>query len=294
MAAVEPLEHAGGASPTAELALSAYETFAPVYDQFTADYEYDLWLAAIEDWARRRGLRGNQLLDVACGTGKSFLPMLARGFVVTACDLSPAMVAEARRKTRDVDVVTADMRALPWAAQFDLITCLDDAVNYLLAVDDLRAALESMAGALVPGGILVFDTNSLATYRSTFSEEFGVAHDGTAFLWRGEAPHDFRAGGICSATIDVLGPGTRQTSRHVQRHWPLEVLRRACDDAGFESVEFRGQARGGRLVGEPKELVHPKVVCLAKRAGDLTSGASAGSVDQAGPTRKEDPMVVKT
>ena len=38
--------------------------------------------------ASRPGLRGARLLDVACGTGNTMLPMLARGYEVTGVDIS--------------------------------------------------------------------------------------------------------------------------------------------------------------------------------------------------------------
>ena len=81
-------------------ALAAYEALAPFYDEFTAGYDYDRWLDGLEALALEHGLRGRSLLDVACGTGKSFMPMLARGYEVTACDLSPAMVELAREGAR--------------------------------------------------------------------------------------------------------------------------------------------------------------------------------------------------
>src|SRR4051812_5469915 len=113
-------------------ALSAYDALAPHYDAFTAGYDYERWLDALEELAREHGLRGRRLLDVACGTGKSFLPMLERCYDVVACDLSPGMVARAREKASgDVELFVADMRELPRVGSFDLITCLDDAVNYL-------------------------------------------------------------------------------------------------------------------------------------------------------------------
>src|SRR5687767_679449 len=103
-------------------ALAAYEPLAPFYDRFTAASEYEPVLDAIETWARAQGLAGRRVLDVACGTGKSFEPLLSRGYEVTGCDLSPAMVAEARRKAAGArEVVVADMRALPWRSEFDLV-----------------------------------------------------------------------------------------------------------------------------------------------------------------------------
>lgn len=252
-------------SDAGELALDAYEALASSYDTFTADYEYDGWLTAIESWAVAAGLRGRRLLDVACGTGKSFLPMVARGYSVSACDISPTMVAEAQRKAPHVDVVVADMRALAFRSSFDLVTCLDDAFNYLLSEDDLAGALRGIAKALVPGGVLVFDTNSLRTYRSTFSEDFAVRSNGETFIWRGQADPWFESGGIATATLEVVGSHL-PLSRHIQRHWPVDALRAACEAAGFVGVRFRGQMTGGRLMGDPDELTHTKVVCLAKRA----------------------------
>src|SRR3954466_9469538 len=113
----------------------AYDALAPFYDRFTADYEHEPVLEQIEALAVERGLDGRRVLDVACGTGKSFLPLMLRGYDVTACDVSPEMVQRARQKLAPRDrgrVVVADMRALPWEGEFDLVTCLDDAVNYLL------------------------------------------------------------------------------------------------------------------------------------------------------------------
>src|SRR3954453_9117831 len=122
-------------------AVAAYELLAPFYDLYTHDYAHEDLLGEIEAIALEHGLGGRRLLDVGCGTGKSFLPMLARGYEVTACDISPAMVERALRKVAGrARVVVADMRALPRLGQFDLITCLDDAVNYLLDEGELATA----------------------------------------------------------------------------------------------------------------------------------------------------------
>jgi SAM-dependent methyltransferase len=130
---------------------------------------------------------------VACGTGKSFMPLVRRGYEVTACDISPGMVELARAKLPPdaADrVVVADMRALPWRGAFDLVTCLDDAVNYLLTDGDLQAALRGMSAALRPGGVAVFDVNSLRTYRETFAEDLAFRSEDAVFVWRGRGRPD--------------------------------------------------------------------------------------------------------
>ncbi|HKP89633.1 MAG TPA: class I SAM-dependent methyltransferase [Thermoleophilaceae bacterium] len=251
---------------SARAATRAYETLAPFYDRFMAGCRYGPWLDGIEEWALAAGLRGNRLLDAACGTGKSFEPMLGKGYRVTAFDISPAMVEEARRRAaKRATVIVGDMRDLPWDSRFDLVTCIDDAINYLLTEDDLLAALRSMRRSLRPGGILVFDTNSLNTFRTTFAEEFETRCGDTHFRWRGEAHADFPAGSTAAATIEITA-GTHQTSSwHLQRHWTVAKLRETCRMAGLTRITFRGQMPGCRLMGDPDEDSHTKILCLAAR-----------------------------
>lgn len=116
-------------------AACAYDVLAPYYDDFTAGYAYERWMGAIEDRAAALGLGGRRALDLACGTGKSTAQLIARGYSVLACDISPGMIAQAQsRYPEHADrFLVADMRDLPELGEFDLILCLDDAVNYLLS-----------------------------------------------------------------------------------------------------------------------------------------------------------------
>src|SRR2546421_73937 len=101
-------------SATGELThtAAAYDVLAPYYDHFTAGYAYEPWIEAIECRAVALGLRGRRALDLACGTGNSTGPLLARGYSVRACDISPRMIAQARRKYPEhADAfLVADMR----------------------------------------------------------------------------------------------------------------------------------------------------------------------------------------
>ncbi|HEX8647727.1 MAG TPA: class I SAM-dependent methyltransferase [Thermoleophilaceae bacterium] len=249
-------------------ALGTYESFAPFYDSFTSDYPYDEWLGDLEAWARECGLAGKRLLDVACGTGNSFMPMLERGYEVTACDLSPSMAARAKSKAGDrARVTVADMRSLPWRSAFDLVTCVDDSMNYLLSTMDLVAALRSMRDALAPRGLVVFDTNSLAVYRNGFTSEMSLEADGTRFLFRGEAEPKMAPGRQAAATIELVVPGADPLPicRHVQRHHPVATVLAACADAGLRVHGVRGAAPEGGLDPAPDELRHQKIVFMASR-----------------------------
>ena len=248
-------------------ALLAYERLAPVYDHFTAGYDHDGWVERLERIARRHGLRGRRALDVACGTGKSFAPLLQRGYDVCACDISPAMVALARARD-DVDperVLVADMRDLPPLGTFDLVTCLDDAVNYLLTDADLEAAFASVARLLAPSGVYVFDANSVATYRAGFATRATFEQPLAAAIWRGETTAPIGPGAVCAASIEIAGAPER--SRHVQRHHPEPTVRRALASAGLACRAVLGQSTGAVLHEVADEETHTKLVYIAGRAG---------------------------
>jgi SAM-dependent methyltransferase len=252
-------------------ALAAYERMAPFYDLFTESYDYERWLSKLEALALDHGLSGKRLLDVACGTGKSFAPMLTRGYEVVGCDLSPSMVERARERFGSrAEVFVADMRELPEIDSFDLVTCLDDALNYVLTDDELEAAFEGMAANLRPGGLLLFDLNTVTTYRGVFAHDYASESDGVFMCWHGEASEDAQPGEVHSAVLEVFESGDgecwrRYSCRHVQRHHPREVVEYALAQAGLELVLVHGQVTGAQIDGEPDESFHRKVIHLARK-----------------------------
>jgi SAM-dependent methyltransferase len=251
-------------------AAAAYEVLAPFYDDFTAGFAYENWVAAIERRALAMGLRGKRALDLGCGTGNGTGPLLARGYSVSACDISPSMIAEARRKYPDKadSFLVADMRRLPDLGEFDLVMCLDDAINYLLSSRDLEDTFRCVAGALSPSGVFAFDVNSLHTYRTAFAQAIVKEGDGVFLAWRGESDPAFGRGEIGAATVEIFsersdGLWERSRMRHVQRHHCTEAVRRALAAAGLECV-LAGQHPGARLEDTFDDERHIKVVYFAR------------------------------
>ncbi len=260
-------------------ARDAYEALAPAYDALTADYPYELWLGRLVELAREHGLSGTRALDLACGTGNSFLPLLERGFAVTAADVSPAMCAAARAKGTGVEVHEADMRELPPLGEFDLVTCIDDAFNYLLTQEDVGAAFRGIAAQLAPGGLLVFDVNTLRTHRETFSETWSADMGDHVLVWRGSGDAALPSGGRTQATLDTFSATgalwSRTSAEHHQRNHPLAELLDALADAGLEAVAVRGQHPGAVLEPHVDELSHTKIVVLARARKEETTWSAA-------------------
>ncbi len=256
--------------PGSQWAEQAYEAIAPVYDDFTAHHDYELWLGNLLPKARRHGLRGHRLLDVGCGTGKSFLPMLERGWEVTACDISPSMLELARAKAGDAARLSvADMRELPVFGEFDLVWALDDAVNYLLSGKELWEALRGMRANLAPGGLLMFDVNTLQSYRTFFAEVQQVERGGRRLVWRGQGTADAVPGSISEARFEVEsedGGVDIETHIHRQRHFPEAEVRELLEAAGLECLDVYGHGFDAVPKQPVEELIHSKAVYFARRA----------------------------
>jgi SAM-dependent methyltransferase len=256
-----------------DAAEAAYDALAPAYDILTADYDYDAWLGAIERVAIVHGLTGRRVLDVACGTGKSFLPLLERGYDVTACDISEAMLRVARTKVGSrASLVQLDMRALPALGCFDLVTCLDDALNYLPDEPALAQALAGMRANLAPGGVLVFDVNALRTYRSSFAGDWVVGGEDCVVAWRGQTAADLAPGGsaelVIEAFVRVAGGDewTRHRAVHRQFHHPADRLERALVVAGLTLRARLGQLPGAVLDDRFSEFEHAKCLYVSRHA----------------------------
>jgi SAM-dependent methyltransferase len=264
------MDIAAETQPEGQWAEQAYEAIAPVYDDFTAHHDYELWLGNLLPKLSGHGLRGRRLLDVGCGTGKSFLPMLERGWEVTACDISPSMLKLARAKAGDAAKLSvADMRKLPLFGEFDLVWALDDAVNYLLSGEELGEALNGMRANLAPGGLLMFDVNTLQAYRTFFAEEQLVARDGRQLIWRGQGSADTPPGSISEARFEVE-PGDEgaevETHVHRQRHFPEWEVLELLKGAGLDCLDVYGHGFDAVPKQPVEELVHSKAVYIARRS----------------------------
>jgi SAM-dependent methyltransferase len=250
-------------------ALAAYETFAAVYNDFNSSNDYEMWLGgAILPELRKHGLsEPGTALDVGCGTGRAFRPLLRRGWEIRGCDLSPAMLEIAAREGGgEVPLQVADMRELPQLGEFDLVMSLNDCLNYLLGDDDLVAALGRMRENLADGGLLVFDVNARSTYAGGYEGVREVSHAGSLWRWVGcgeIAPSVFEA----RIEGDRLDAPIRQLGRFRSQREVLEAMRMA----GIRPLAALGMSEsGGEIVlsAPADEDRDYKLVFIGARADD--------------------------
>jgi len=224
----------------ADPALVAYEAFASVYNEFNASNDYEMWLGrALLPELRKHGLKeGGKALDVGCGTGRAFRPLLRRGWQVSGLDLSPAMLERAAAEGGDdVPLQAADMRELPHLGDFDLVLSLNDSVNYLLGEGDLVPALAGMRANLAEDGLLIFDVNSSSAYGTGYSEVREVEHQGSRWVWSGKgevAPSVFES--------EITGDRLAEPIQHLERFRSEREVLDAMREAGIKPLAALGMS----------------------------------------------------
>ncbi len=147
---------AGGADARDERVTSSYDAVATAYADHLVD---ELEAQPFETWLLDRvaaGAAGQPVVELGSGPGHVTAYLAGRGADATGIDLSPAMVAEARRRFPGVTFEVGDLRRLTrpttssgWAAVLGWYSLIH------FAASELPAAVAAMARPLAPGGWLV-------------------------------------------------------------------------------------------------------------------------------------------
>lgn len=105
-----------------------------------------------------------EILELACGTGRITFPIIKSGKKVYALDYSQAMLDILEEKAKRIkiesnklEVFCQDMRNINIDKKFDIILITSNSVNHLETAEDFEKMLESTYKLLKDGGKLVFD-----------------------------------------------------------------------------------------------------------------------------------------
>lgn len=100
-------------------------------------------------------------LELACGTGRIYLDVLAESVDADGFDRSAEMLSVLRDRAGErglaPSVWQADMTDFAVDREYGLAYCPFNAMQHLLTIDEQLAALRNVYDALAPGGRFVFD-----------------------------------------------------------------------------------------------------------------------------------------
>ena len=230
--------------------MSAYGALAGVYDRLTGDVCYERRADFIEKLFRKSRITVHTVLDLACGTGTMTGIFTERGYELIAVDSSADMLAEAREKAYDLKgeppvFLNQSMPQLDLYGTVDAAICCLDSINYLTNPKDVQKTLKRLHLFIEPGGILVFDINSIAKLQSLDGQVFLDETEDVYCVWRTEFE---KRSSICTYWMDIFtrtedGSWERDFEEHRQRAYEVEQLRLWLQEAGFTDIRTYGDCR---------------------------------------------------
>ena len=227
--------------------MSSYQQLAGAYDELTWDVGYEKRADFLEKLFRRSRIPVHTVLDLACGTGSMTWLLAGRGYELIAVDGSQEMLAAAREKNAPAEVpplfLHQSMPRLDLYGTVDAAVCCLDSLNYLTDPRDVQRTFRRLHLFVAPGGMLVFDVNTVAKLSALDGQVFLDETEDTLCLWRTEYNR-----GLCSYYMDLFfrredGAWDRQAELHRQRAYTVEQLTGWLTEAGFGDIRVYGDMR---------------------------------------------------
>lgn len=224
-------------------------------------------------WADKLGIEREPLLDLACGTGRTALPLAEAGYSVIGVDLHAGMLEQARCKTpaaANVRWVQQDLTQLQLPDRSPMAYMTGNGFQHFLTNELQNRLLQSVRGALTPDGCLLFDTRfpTAEELLQPPAEEYWrtieiapehrcdvytiAAYDPVAQVQHYTTIRRFREGGELR--------DERKTTIELRYTYPQE-LARTLEANGFELLHLYGGWSGASL-----QASSPSMVAVCRRA----------------------------
>jgi len=243
--------------------------------QKSAEYDnpvlYDLENAVVDEMPillRLAGEAGGPILDLACGTGRTTLPMAEAGFEVIGVDASEPMLARAREKAHEQGLAVAfhlqDCAHLELTLTARMVTMNGHAFQEFLTNEAQDDLLRSVSRHLAPGGVFVFDTRFPSRDNllkpegeqpwQTVTDERGWTI-AASVIWSYDAVSQIQDYVMIDRISDTAGATeeTRSTGR-LRYTWPRE-MDRLLDTHGFDLDTIYGEWDESPLAADSYDMV---------------------------------------
>jgi SAM-dependent methyltransferase len=196
------------------------DRWAEVYDERFGSRDAD---AAVEFLAALAG--GGPVLELAVGTGRVALPLMARGIGVEGVDASAEMVQRLRAKPGgdSVPVTIGDMADVPVRGPFTLVYLVFNTLFGLLTQERQAACFRNVARVLGPGGAFVIEcfVPDLTRFdRGQRVQALDVTEDAVTFDLSRHDPVQQR---VTAQTVTLDADGIRMRPLAIRYSWPSEL-----------------------------------------------------------------------
>jgi ubiquinone/menaquinone biosynthesis C-methylase UbiE len=184
---------------------------AATYDRIARDYaedhKRDTWsLAMVERFVQLLSKRA-RVLDVGCGPGWEAQRFARAGFRVTGIDISPKLIALAKRRVLRGRFIVGDMRSLPFAAGTFHGICAKASLLHLQR-REVPSVLASFRRVLKRGGLLLVAVKEGRESEVVREREYG---------YRFERPFTYFGYRELTRMLERAGFHIREELRYVKR-----------------------------------------------------------------------------
>ena len=225
--------------------MDAYTGFAEVYDMFMDNIPYETWCEYLTGLLKEQGVTEGLLLDLGCGTGTLTRLLAAEGYDMIGVDLSDEMLEIAmdhqREKPDGILYLLQDMREFELYGTVRAIVSICDSMNYLTEYEDLVQVLRLANNYLDPGGVFIFDLNTVYKYSEILGEQtIAENRDEGSFIWENYYNHTSMINEY-ELTLFVREDEEASLYRkyqesHFQKAYTLREMRGLLEKAGLKFV----------------------------------------------------------
>lgn len=229
--------------------MDSYTSFAQVYDLFQDNVPYEEWCGYVEAFLKEAGISQGLVLDLGCGTGTLTELLAKKGYEMIGVDNSWEMLEiamdKARESRQDILYLLQDMREFELYGTVAAVVSICDSMNYILDFEDLVKVFSLVNNYLDPGGIFIFDLNTLYKYREVLGNNtFAEDREESSFIWENFYDEQERINEYdLTLFIPVLADSGQEPlyrkfqETHLQRAYELEEIREAIARSGMEFVK---------------------------------------------------------
>lgn len=232
--------------------MNAYSGFAEVYDLFMDNVPYKEWSRDLIRILRKYGIRDGLVLELGCGTGKMTRLLAQAGYDMIGVDSSEEMLGIAREREReqktekeqeqtdsDILYLHQDMREFELYGTVGAVISVCDSMNYITEEEDLLTVFKLVNNYLDPGGMFLFDLNTLYKYRKVLGETTICENrkEGS-FIWENyyDEEEQINEYDLTFFIREEDGRYRKFEETHFQRGYDLETVKKLIEMAGLEWV----------------------------------------------------------